>query len=89
MDLVEKIAAVLFDHKFNGQFGGGVAARMLFGKDRITYAEVLKGVEDGTYAESSLSDARNEACAVLSCIEEEGYVVVPRDKPPTPIHYWP
>jgi hypothetical protein len=69
-DMIERVAGVLFDRDFNGEFGGGAAARMIFGKNRITYAEVVKGVEDGTYTESSLSRHRASARAVIAAMRE-------------------
>lgn len=68
--MVERVAAALFDRQFNGEFGGGITCRMLFGRDRITYAEVAKGVEDGTYTESCLSRARTDAHAAIEAMRE-------------------
>lgn len=67
--MVEKVAAALFDRQHNGKFSHAVTMA-LFGKKRITYAEVAKGVEDGVYVESCLSKVRADARAAISAMRE-------------------
>ncbi len=70
MDMVEKVAAALFNLEHDGAFGNKASTRMLFGRHRVTYDEIAQGVRDGVYDDLALGNVHKLARVVIEAMRE-------------------
>lgn len=68
-EMVEKVASVLFDQEYSGPYSK-VLTHAIFGCDKITYAEVKLGIENGLYTAAALSNVHALARATIEAMRE-------------------